>query len=196
MPPPISRHTTPSSFWRFERVALLDARASSVISSTSMPISFNTLIKFFIYIEAPLITSESTSNLTPRMPSGSFMPPSPSTINSLGITCIISLLFGKAKVLASEITRSISSADISPSARDTAITPLLGTAEICLPPILTTARLIFTAETLSAVLTDSDMAALASSESTITPWRIPEDLAKPTPIIWGKRSSFFRATIV
>jgi hypothetical protein len=67
----------------------------------------------------------SASNRTPLIPTGSLMPSWSSTMNSWGITWMISRSMGIAIALAASTTRSTSAAPISLFLRDTAITPRL-----------------------------------------------------------------------
>src|SRR3972149_5263228 len=123
VPPPISTTTTPSSRSVEDSTASADANPENTNPSISIPISLTAFLKFFIAAEETVIMCVSTSSLTPLIPTASFTPASPSTINSLGTTCITSREEGRETADAPSITLSTSSPVISPSGSDTATTP-------------------------------------------------------------------------
>ncbi len=80
---------------------------------------------FLAEVTAPVMMWTSASSRTPLMPIGSLMPSWSSTMNSWGITWMISRSIGIAIALAASTTRSTSAGPISLSLRETAMTPRL-----------------------------------------------------------------------
>jgi hypothetical protein len=78
---------------------------------------------FFAEVTAPVMMWTSASRRTPDMLIGSLIPSWSSTMNSCGMTWMISRSIGIATAFAASITRSTSAAEISLSFRETAITP-------------------------------------------------------------------------
>ena len=113
----------------------------------------------------------STSSLVPLIPTGSLIPPCASTINSLGITCKISLDGGIETVLALSIALKTSSVTISSCA--TATTPLLLVLVICFPLIETYTEETVSPAILSAASSEAAIELIASSILTITPFLTP-----------------------
>ena len=80
---------------------------------------------FFAEVTAPVMMWTSASSRTPLIPTGSLIPSWSSTMNSCGITWMISRSIGIATAFAASTTRSTSAGPISLSLRETAITPRL-----------------------------------------------------------------------
>ncbi len=125
----------------------------------------------------------STSSLFPDIPIGYFIPPWLSTTNSLGIMCIGFKLSGNERVLAFSIALYVSSIVISALA--TATTPLLFKLVTNSPLIDTYTSETVTPAILSAAITLSDIAFVASSILTTTPFFIPLLGYEHTPITEG-----------
>ena len=125
------------------------------------------------------------SRRTPIIPRGSLMPSNPSTMNSSGITEMISRSGATERTFAAEITLYTSTSVISLFSLDTAIIPWQGSIEIWLLGIPTITSLIWMFDFCSAWRTALRIDSTVSSISTMTPRLNPSDFSLPTPIIFN-----------
>src|SRR5262245_40795313 len=134
-------------------------------------------------VTAPVMMCTSASSRTPLMPTGSLMPSWSSTMNSCGMTWMISRSCGMAICFAASMTRSTSAAAISLSLRETATTPRLFRLRMWSPAMPACTPLASRPAMRSASSTARVMLATVFSRSTTAPRRRPSLGALPTPTI-------------
>ena len=150
---------------------------------------------FCAEVTAPVMMCTSASRRTPLMPTGSLMPSWSSTMNSCGMTWIISRSTGMATACAASTTRLTSAGPISLSLRETAMTPRLLMLRMWSPAMPATTPLTGTPAMRSASSTARVMLATVFSRSTTTPRRNPSLGALPTPTIRSSPLLFMSATM-
>jgi hypothetical protein len=193
VPPPMSSSTTPRSRSSLPSTAWLEASGSSTRSWTLRPARWMARQMFLAEVTAPVMMCTSASSRTPLIPTGSLMPSWSSTMNSWGMTWMISRSIGIAIALAASTTRSTSAGPISLSLRDTAITPRLLMLRMWSPAIPACTPLTGTPAIRSASSTARWIEATVFSRSTTTPRRNPSLGALPTPTMLSSPGAFFSA---
>ena len=129
-PPPISMRTVPNSLSPGVNATWLIANGWITISSIFKPALSIQRLMLCTIVLGPVIMLANNSRRTPIIPRGSLIPSNPSTINSSGITEIISRSGATERTFAAEITLYTSTSVISLFSLDTAIIPWQGSIEI------------------------------------------------------------------
>src|SRR5688572_27800950 len=185
----MSSSTTPRSRSSGPSTACELASGSSTRSCTLSPARVIDLQMFFAEVTAPVMMWTSASRRTPDMLIGSLIPSWSSTMNSCGMTWMISRSMGMATAFAASMTRSTSACEISLSLRETAITPRELIDRMWSPAIPAWTPLTWTPAMRSASSTARAIEATVFSRSTTTPRRSPSDGLMPTPTILRSRVS-------
>jgi len=133
-------------------------------------------------VTAPVMMWTSASSRTPLIPTGSLIPFWSSTMNSCGMTWMISRSVGIAIAFAADVERVIEAA-ISLSLRLTATTPRLLRLRMWSPAIPACTPFADVPAMRSASSTARAMLATVFSRSTTAPRRRPSLGAFPTPTI-------------
>ncbi len=189
VPPPISTMTTPRSFSSELRVEREEASCWSTMSWTSSPARLQHLMMFWAEVTAPVTMWTSDSSRTPVIPSGSLIPPWPSTMNSWGRTWITSRSTGRATALAASMTLSTSFGVISRLLLETAMTPRLLIPLMWPPAIPTKTEWTSTPAMSSASSRARLMESTVTSMLITTPFRSPLEGLVPTPMMSRPPSS-------